>query len=458
VVDNQLAFIDQASFLGLRATGQGQLGQCTWIYERPVDFDGLRRFHGNLRRGLLGRRVERSPLAFGRHRWVSCQASSGIDVAGSVRARAELGTWLDERAQAPIDPEFGPGWHIGVLRLENHATAITLVASHTVVDGLGLCLAVADAANGVTRDFGYPPCGSRTRRRALIEDLRQTARGAPEVARAVQAAVKLARRERRNLARGRPTSAGGQERSDPGILSGRRERSDPGPVIVPSATVYIDEQDWEARAELLGGTSNSIFAGFAAKLAERVGRVGSADGLVTLSFPVSNRAGDDTRANALSFVDVKVDPIRATMDLGDVRRTIKHALIREQQSPNELLSLLPLTPLVPKAAATKLAGVAFSYDALPVGCSNVGDVDSAVGRADGTDADWFSMRFMEQGVRKQSLERINGQLYLGAGRILGRVFITVVAYQVGGDNTKRGLQELLSQTLKDFDLTGVIGD
>jgi hypothetical protein len=81
-----------------------------------------------------------------------------------------------------------------------------------------------------------------------------------------------------------------------------------------------------------------------------------------------------------------------------------------------------------------------------------------VGRADGTDADWFSMRFMEQGVRKQSLERISGQLYLGSGRILGRVFITVVAYQVGGDNTKRGLQELLSQTLKDFDLTGVIGD
>jgi len=70
-VDNTLAYIDQASFLGLRALGRGPLIQFTWVYDRPVDVEGLRRFHRNLGHGLLGRRVERSPLPFGRHRWVA---------------------------------------------------------------------------------------------------------------------------------------------------------------------------------------------------------------------------------------------------------------------------------------------------------------------------------------------------------------------------------------------------
>src|SRR3954469_6536330 len=61
-VDSTLAYIDQGSFLGLRALGRGPLAQYAWIYERQVDLDGLRRFHHNLGRGLLGRRIERSPL------------------------------------------------------------------------------------------------------------------------------------------------------------------------------------------------------------------------------------------------------------------------------------------------------------------------------------------------------------------------------------------------------------
>ena len=50
--DNRLAFLDQASFLRLRATGEGTVAQCTWIYDRAIDMDGLRRFNQNLGRGL----------------------------------------------------------------------------------------------------------------------------------------------------------------------------------------------------------------------------------------------------------------------------------------------------------------------------------------------------------------------------------------------------------------------
>jgi hypothetical protein len=77
-------------------------------------------------------------------------------------------------------------------------------------------------------------------------------------------------------------------------------------VVVPAITIYVDLDDWDARAKALGGKSNSLFAGFAEKLAERFGRRRAGDGAVTLSFPVSDRTEYDMRANALSFVNVSV--------------------------------------------------------------------------------------------------------------------------------------------------------
>ena len=63
-MDNTLAYIDQASFLGFRALGRGPVPQVLWIYEHPVNLDNLRQFHRNLGHGLLGRRIERSPVPF----------------------------------------------------------------------------------------------------------------------------------------------------------------------------------------------------------------------------------------------------------------------------------------------------------------------------------------------------------------------------------------------------------
>src|ERR1700722_5577469 len=157
MTDNRLAFLDQASFLRLRATGVETVGQVLWVYDRPVDMDGLRRFNRNLGRGLLGRRIERSPLPFGRHRWVGWHEPPDIDVATSPRPRAELSTWMNERAQIPVDPEHGPCWHLGVLPLDDGGTAISLVTSHTVADGVAVSIAMGEAVKGEVREFGYPP-------------------------------------------------------------------------------------------------------------------------------------------------------------------------------------------------------------------------------------------------------------------------------------------------------------
>ncbi len=91
-----------------------------------------------------------------------------------------------------------------------------------------------------------------------------------------------------------------------------------------------------------------------------------------------------------------------------------------------------------------------------MGCSNAGDVDPALGRADGTDASQASARGGEQGVTRGHLEQTRGQLTVWAARFGGKVCITVGACQPGGQNTKPALRDLVGQTLVEFDLTGVI--
>ena len=99
-MDNRLTHVDQAVFRTMRAVHDALI-QVTWLYDRAVDLDGLRRFHRNLGRGLLGRRIERSPLPFARDHWVLSPASEDIDIAAKPRPRADVNAWADEQARLP---------------------------------------------------------------------------------------------------------------------------------------------------------------------------------------------------------------------------------------------------------------------------------------------------------------------------------------------------------------------
>jgi hypothetical protein len=443
--DNRLSFTDQAMFLGLRANGQESVMQCVWIYEHPVDFEGLRRFHQNFGYGIIGRRIEQSPLPFGRHRWVSSLGPpSDIDIAECARPRTGLTDWIDERTQLPIDPEWGPGWNLGVQPLTDGSTAISLVGSHCLADGSGALLTIVDAVNGNTRDFGYPLPRSRTRLRAIASDLRQTAQGAPEVARTLVAAAKLARRRQHDIARsGAPESTAN---------IGDDDRY----VVEPAITICIDLDDWDDRAEALGGTSHSLVAGFAARLAGRMGRLRADDGAVSLLVPINVRTDGDTRANAVSLANVSLDPAQVTTDLSAVRVAIRQALKTAREVPDETLQLLPLIPFIPKRGVKRLADMAFGFADLPLSCTNLGDLDPAVGRPDGTDAEYVILRGLDRQITQQDLERRRGLLTVVSGRIGGKISLAVIAYQPGVANSKPRLRELAKDTLAEFDLTGVI--
>jgi hypothetical protein len=450
-MDNRLGYVDQGLFTGQRVTGPKQVMQVVAVYDHPIDFDGLRRFHRNLGHGLLGRRVERSPLPFARYRWVLDRGPSDIDIAEHPRPRAEVSDWADERSQVPVDPESGPTWHLGALPLTDGSTAVSLVISHYVLDGLGLVVSILDAIAGNTLDLGYPPPRSRTRLRAVVEDARQTARQAPEVARAIAAAAKQGRDHRQDIARSRASRL-------PTAREGATDTVADEIIVVPNVTVLVDLNDWDARAQALGGTSKTLVAGFVAKFGEHIGRRRTGDDTVTLQLPISTRAQGDTRANAVSFARVSVDTTRVTTDLRDLRAAIKEALGTLAETPDEASRLAPLTPFIPKRVLKRLGELEYTMlsENLPVLCSNLGEFGSVVCRLDGSDAEYVTGRLALQRLTRQWLERMGGLMTVQSWRLPDRIVITVGAYQPGAENTKPAMREIAARTLGEFNLTGEI--
>jgi hypothetical protein len=440
-----LDLYDQTFFIGERATGSTNMLQCVWMYDRAIDIDGLRRFHHHLQRGRLSRRIEPSPLPFGRHRWVSPGDQSDLEIVESPRSREEFDAWLDEQTNTALDAEHGPGWHLAVLPFTDGGAGVSLVISHCLTDAVGLCEALTDAASGRHDPISWPTSGSRRRWRALREDARQTARDLPGIGGAVVAAARLARRNRGSAGSTALLNAG-----SPAPLAGAHER-----ITLPSATIFVDADEWDARAHSLGGTSNTLLAGLAARLAQRVGRV-TADGSVTLGMPVNLRTVGDTRANAVTNVDITVDPEPATMDLREMRAATKQALIRSQEVPDERLALLPFVPLLPQWLVKRMVSLANS-SATSVVSSNFGVVNPAVYRPDGTDADHFAIKGSNLGVTKAIMHRTGGIMALLSGRSDRQVFVSVLAYQPDRTNSNDALRKDLSGVLSDFSLTATIG-
>lgn len=441
-MDNTLAYIDQASFLGFRALGRGPLIQLTWIYDHEVDLEALRRFQHALGGGMLGRRIERSPLPFGRHRWVAWEPPADLDVRPGTWPRSELPDWVQQRLAMPLDAEFGPPWHLGVLRLDGGGAAVCLTVSHTVGDGVGIAIAVTAAAQGITDPPGYPPPHSRPAARALREDSRQSIGMLREAAQALVSAAKVARDKRGEV-------RDSVRKTAPASVSG----SDAA-VTVPSATLYVGAAEWDERASALGGTSNSLFLGLAARLGVLLGRVHE-DGSVELAVPVNEREPGELSGNALTGVTIITDPAPVTTDLRGVRQGFKAALSTLSAAHHELTAPLPLTPLIPQRVARRLAGVVLGSDAV-IGCSNIGALDPAVNRPDGTDADYFAMRAMESRISAGEIAQQGGLLFLVSTRVNGQVSVTVSFSDPAVSNTRDELLDSLRGVLADFGLSGTV--
>ena len=442
--EHRLEFLDQAALELMRATGRNQLMQCIWVYEHPLDDEGLKRFHHNLYASLGSRLIERSPLPFGRPRWVRPSgAPAPIHYADRSRPRDELLDWADELANLPIDPEHGPGWHLAAQPLDDGATAVSIVASHVIGDGTGALMAVFEAITGNIRNPGYDALRSRTRSQAIRADLRQALRDLPLTLRTAVKAAKMVRQKRQDFANARAAQA---------------STSDGQHVTVPSVALYIDIPEWDAKAESLGGNSYSLLAGFAAKLGEHLGRRRASDGAVTLVIAINLRDSlDDDRALAMAFANATVDPSNVTTDLTEARNGVRQAREKAKNEPDPTMELMPLIPWLPQSAVKGVADLLFAYsEDLPISCSNLGDLPPDLAQVDGTPAEYVLIRALDTDVTVGELERSHGQLVVVSGRINGKISISVEAYELGAENSKERLRAVVSQTLAEFGLSGVI--
>ena len=395
------------------------------MYNRAIDIDGLRRFHHHLQRGRLSRRIERSPLPFGRHRWVSPSGQSDLEIVATPRPREEFDAWLSEQANTPLDAEHGPEWHLAVLPFTDGGAGVSLVISHCLTDAVGLCEALADAASGRHDPISWPAAGSRRRWQALREDARQTARDIPGIGGAVVAAARLARRNR-----GRAGSDTAPLNAvPPAPRAGADER-----ITLPTATIFLDADEWDARAHSLGGTSNTLLAGLAARLAQRVGRV-TADGSVTLGMPVNLRTAGDTRANAVTNVDITVDPAPAATDLREMRAAIK-------ASADPLSGACPTNGwrCCPSFLCCR-SGWSSEWSAWPPAVrpasshpTSAWSTRPSTGQTEQTPTT-SSIKGSNSGVTKAIMHRTGGIMALLSGRSDRQVFVSVLSYQPGRTNS-----------------------
>lgn len=438
---NTVDYMDHASYIALRALRRGPVGQSVWIYDRGVDMDGLRRFQHNLENTLLGRRIERSPLPFGRHRWVAGARSGGIAVSNAERARSQVWDWANERARIPVDPETGPAWHLAVQPLVGGGSAVSLVFSHTIADGAASTLSIVSAVEGHGWDLGYPDPGSRSFGQALREDLGTTARLLPGIPSALIGTVRLQRQQ----AAAHPK---------PKRKTKKKVTGSDVPVTVPMVAASIDVDSFDKKVAELGGTRNAFVAALAARLGHVLGRVDD-DGMVMLTFPVSERTEGDTRGNALNVITVTVDPNTVVADLGPLRKAVKDALVEMTATRDAIMAPLPLIPFVPKFLMATVEK-AVLQEGQPIGCSNAGDMPPALTRIDGTEADFFIGRMIENGVTEAAFARRGGHLALGVTIAGATVAISIASWKVGGPNSAPALANAVTAAFADFGLAPTI--
>ena len=458
-VDNVLDYMDESFFLDFRAQGHGAMIQFIWIYERDVDLVALRRFHHNLGNSLLSRCVEPSPLPGGRSRWVAWSPPDDFDVAEKPRPRSELTAWTDEQAALPIALEGGPPWRLAVQPLTEGGAAVSLLVSHAVGDGVGINDAVVDAVRGTGHNLGYPAPHSRTRVRALLDDARQLIRDLPGVARALllspRAAKEVPMRVRAGLDKNKSLARRDQTAAPPARRGPGTDLARTGIARLPSVTVLVDTGHWDECAASLGGTSNSLLIGFTSKLCAILGWVDS-DGMANIAIPVNERKPGDTRGNALTSTAMTVDPAEAT-DLRGIRAGVKAALTTLTEVRDTIMAPLALIPFVPKFAANRFQTVL--QKSANITCSHFGDLDPAVNRPDGTDADWFYARHARTPdlADPALLRRAGGMFFpVASGRLGGRLYASICYSDAAASTTTDDLAAAVRRALDEFGVTALI--
>jgi hypothetical protein len=433
--------MDQASFVGLRALGRQPVLLFTWVSPQRLDGVAVQRFNENLARGFLGRLLQRSPLPWGRHRWVANSVPAPVLWFPDPLPVERLPEWRNALAEIAVDPEHGPAWRLAVQSIDGGGSALSILVSHTIADGLGTVQAIASAVRGEILEYRFPAPSSRWSLTRLARDGTQSLRALPDVWRALKALASGAGLKAATL---RPAAEHQHSSIDPmpGVT-----------VTLPLVRIMMDSAQFEERASNLKITHNTLITALAAQLALRMGRVDTT-GRVKLVLPVSDRRPGDWRGNALRSVTVITDPLACRSNPRILQTGIKAALTTLHTKGDTVSDVIPLVPYIPLWLARRVERKAVRTD-LSVGCSLLGELPPELSEPCGK-ASLFEISLVEN-FTAGDLDRLGGQLFLLAYRLGGKSFITVSAYSPGCITTPADLTPLVRDALVDIGLPGTVG-
>jgi hypothetical protein len=445
----RLAWLDQLAFELFRATGRSQLMQCLWIYDRDVNLFALSQTYERLASLAFNRLIEPSRLPWGRPCWVKPAGElTPLRVSSAALPRFHFMRWANMQANEVIDPVNGPAWRMAVQRFDDGSTAVSIVGSHLVIDGMGGVQAIAAAANGTDVPNPYQTKGARVWLTRCASDAWQILADAPRTMVALSLIAKASWR--------RPASTTQDQ-----IPPAKNTTSASADFLqLPSATVTIAAQDWDACARRLGGRENTLLPGFVATLASQMGRCRSSDGTVSLLVPIDRRQGlTDERALAIEFRTMTIAPEGLASSLKPLNAPFKALLrsVKENQT-GAMASLLPAIAWLPRRFSAALVNQLFAYaDALPVSCSNLGRLPVDFARIDGAPCTRVLTRAVDVNVSRCDLERSHGHLVAVASRYGETVSLCIEACHLApSPTTTDDLRMLIKQTLADFALDAVI--
>jgi diacylglycerol O-acyltransferase len=436
-----LCYADQGSFVGLRVLGRGPVLHLTWLYPQALSEADVQGFNERLAQGLLGRLLQRSPLPWGRHRWVASPVPAPTTWFTEPIPIERLPEWRNALVELPVDPEFGPGWRLAVQPLEGGGFALSLLVSHTIGDGQAVNEAVADAVAGRRLDHAFPAASWRWSPAMLARDFVESIRALPNAWRAMIALLRKTRTLTTHVSR--PASHPRQT---------KQNGAEPATAI-PLVQVIMDAQACEGRASELGVASNTLLSALAARIAFRIGRV-DATGRVKLVLPVSERQPNDRRANALRAITIMTDPDACRSNPRVLQRELKAALASLLRHGDDVSPLFALIPFVPLWLARYLERMALGSD-LPVGCSILGELPAELNHPCG-EASLLQYSVLER-FTNTALERLGGQLFLVCYSMGARMLVTVAGYAPHHITTRDELMHCIRDALADLGLEGNVG-
>lgn len=434
-----IPFADQAMYLAHTGGGQQAVIQMLWLYRRPVNYDTLKQFRDNLAHGRLARLIRPALLPFGRHQWVSAPPPpSALAIAATPLDPTLLQAWADAQVELPMDPEHGPGWTFTIQPFTDGSTAVSLVVSHCIADGMATALALKEAALGERRPPAYPSKPAQSSAARLGAEFLRALKDAPLTLRAIAQLARTLRAPRTRRAAPKmpvPTPA-----VDP-------------IVAFPWASVRVPTSVWDAKARSLGTNRFTLLTAVTAAFAEALGRVRGDD--VTLLIPVNQREGlSDSGGNCVSLATLKIPATEPYGRLHALQRRLQAALLRTRREPDTLAALLPLAPFIPKRAVSSAGSLALdALSDLPVTCSFVGEWPVDVLQIDGAEADRFCFRGTDRQVRVSAIEARQGVASIPACVISEFLMLNFVAYQPGMVTEHQQLRALVTRLLESFDIT-----